>query len=561
MADQSATLNGDTSLPGADTLEPPADPSSVAAVPAPPPEAPAADPATPAKRPRGRPKGSKNKSTLAAGTADPATPVVKRPVGRPRGSTKKSEADGVKVKRPVGRPRKDGLPPGSGRLSLGTSAADKQHTQWFPLQGGPMESLSAPPSTTTRPIASHASLAAASNANWSELVRSHPEDFLQALIAALDPPDPGSSTVSIEDAFKSHLGSLAPPSSASPTNATPTLYSILRTFWLPTSPSYFSLTASASSRMLSPHRFLYWDPQPLVFNGLACPTCAAALVNHGRIRSGPLAVHDLTGPFYIIGCSYVCASNHVFASTDPSIRRVLPPALADEFPARLGEQDVGVGADIWNWTSRGVSRELWNLVVSALRCGMKKSFILRMVRETRRGVKDTEEEEEQHDARGHPAGADQTLQTGPSLADVWSAATALRPELRNNPYASLAAPALGISFVGPSFIPGYPQPPPPPPPPPFLPNPQAAASPTAAEADPAAETRKRARESDTDGGGPAAVKVRHPRRCAKCGSDQCKGKGGSKFCPSPCVDCGKFACKGRNSRRPDRPCDEAWDEV
>lgn len=51
---------------------------------------------------------------------------------------------------------------------------------------------------------------------------------------------------------------------------------------------------------------------------------------------------------------------------------------------------------------------------------------------------------------------------------------------------------------------------------------------------------------------------RSPRHCCKCGSQDCKGKGGRNFCMNACQDCGKLDCKGRNSRRPDKKCSEGW---
>lgn len=63
-------------------------------------------------------------------------------------------------------------------------------------------------------------------------------------------------------------------------------------------------------------------------------------------------------------------------------------------------------------------------------------------------------------------------------------------------------------------------------------------------------------ESGVDGTPePMHKRVRH---CVKCGSNECKGKGGRAFCGNPCQDCGKLECKGRNSKRPDRTCADAW---
>ena len=48
------------------------------------------------------------------------------------------------------------------------------------------------------------------------------------------------------------------------------------------------------------------------------------------------------------------------------------------------------------------------------------------------------------------------------------------------------------------------------------------------------------------------------RHCSKCGSKDCKGKGGRNLCPNPCQDCGRLTCMGRNSRHPNKKCQEAW---
>lgn len=243
--------------------------------------------------------------------------------------------------------------------------------------------------------------------DWAVLARTKPNAFLTTLLAALAAPNPISSAgPSVEEAFKSHLGSLAPnPAQMQPI---PSLYSILKTFWLPSSPSYFSLTASASTaRTPSEHRFLYWDPQPLVFNGIACPSCAAPLSNRGRISTGPIKIYDIEKPFFIIGCEYACTASACitpatpegrrFASTDSSIFRSLPVKLKDEFPARLmyGDADAGSGPNIWNWKALGVSLSLWNMVRGCLRAGMGKDAILHLVHAVQHGVPEEEVEEMQ----------------------------------------------------------------------------------------------------------------------------------------------------------------------
>jgi hypothetical protein len=259
------------------------------------------------------------------------------------------------------------------------------------------------------------------NAEWLELSRTNPNGLISALIGALSAPNPVSSMgQSVEDTFASHLKSLAPSTMGG--SSIPTLYSILKTFWLPTSPAYFALTASASTaRTPSEHRFLYWDPQPLVFNGIACPYCASPLVNKGRIASGPVKVYDLGRPFFVIACEYACKASpqcaHAgpdgrrFSSVDQSILRALPEKLREEFPAHLmhGGTDVGAGANVWNWQAMGVSRELMNLTRGALRLGLGREAITQMIRGVQNGVPEepvaikAEKEEEEEDADDGPS--------------------------------------------------------------------------------------------------------------------------------------------------------------
>jgi len=236
--------------------------------------------------------------------------------------------------------------------------------------------------------------------DWAELAHNKPDVLLVILLTALAPsnPTPNDSRTA-EEAFRSHLVSLT-HSSQQP-QPIPSLYSILKTFWLPSSPAYFSLTTSTSTaRTPSEHRFLYWDPHPLVFNGISCPACSQPLINQGRIASGPVKIYDIEKPFFIIGCEYVCRSascattagpdGRKFASTDPSILRSLPAKLQDEFPARLvyGDTDAGTSPDIWNWKVVGVSRLLWNIVRASLKSGLKKEVVLHLIYLIQHGVSD-----------------------------------------------------------------------------------------------------------------------------------------------------------------------------
>lgn len=255
---------------------------------------------------------------------------------------------------------------------------------------------------------------------WAELLRTKPDAFLQSLLATLAAPNPlPGAGPTAEDAFKSHLSSLSPsPNQTKDTHSIPSLYSILKTFWLPSSPAYLSLIASGpNSRTLSEHRFFYWDPLPLVFNGIPCPTCSSLLANRGRIKSGPIKVYDLEKPFFIIGCEYVCktpscasnvAEGRRFASTDTSIMQALPTRLKEEFPAKLlqGDSDLGSGTNVWNWRTMGVSKSLWNMVKGCLKCGMSKDSILHVIGAIQNPLKDDrekQEEEEDEDGPGEDA--------------------------------------------------------------------------------------------------------------------------------------------------------------
>ncbi|KAJ7173937.1 hypothetical protein C8R43DRAFT_976664 [Mycena crocata] len=554
------------------------------------------DTPSPTKRPIGRPKGSKNKVHLEHENKE------KRPVGRPRGSgKKKTESDTPQEKRPVGRPRKDGLPSGSPAKGMYSTLVPPMPDyyrigpsnvpihQWVPAFP---ESISAPLPPRPAPVIDPA----LQRNEWAELAHSNPDEFLHVLLAALDVPTSAATFAgpSVEEVFKSHLGSLAPQPSSSgsnasndstpaPANTVPSLYSLLKTFWLPSSPSYFALTASASSaRTPASHRFLYWDPQPLVFNGIACPTCAAPLTNRGRIRSGPITIHDLSGPFFVIGCNYACPAGHAYASTDAAVRRALPAALEREFPARLVAGDAGVGADVWNWQARGVSRAMWNLVLGALRAGLARDVILQLVRDVHNGVPESvgsrkqEEQEEQRAAAPMEEEEEETAEeAGEGEGDVvmapnedteeltvssttqafndtvspsafnnaWAANSGAPSsssipvgDLRDNPYARLALYPAMMAYDS---------------------NQRKRAYPFGDEA--SGSGANASNGSSTEPGVTLNTnKPRNPRHCCKCGSQNCKGKGGRTFCTSPCMDCGKFTCRGRNSRRPDKRCDQGW---
>ena len=385
-------------------------------------------------------------------TVSPVTPVKRGP-GRPKGSGVKKHVDPnapVLPKRPVGRPRKDGLPAGSVPRGTPSSSTRKRkvaapgdfatpsaengqtpapsapappfassvrfqatlkrdgvfnphsqpayssYTYPTPTTPAPQQPWSTTYSTLSAALQYKADTPASSQKvvqavdpvlhdDWAELLRMDVNTLLQSLVSSLHAPAPVSRVgMNVEESFKVHLTSLFAPQEG------PQLYSFLRSFWLPWSPSYFTLTASSLASPTPPeHRFFYWDPLSLVFNGIACPLCAAPLLNRGCIRSAPTKVYDLGRPFFLIGCEYTCnnlqckgrtgTEGRRFASTDPVVIRALPPVLRDELPVTL----LASGASdpqSWNWQPIGVSKSLWAVVVGCIGEGLGKEATLRVVR-------------------------------------------------------------------------------------------------------------------------------------------------------------------------------------
>jgi hypothetical protein len=411
-------------------------------------------PATPVKRGPGRPKGSGIKKHL-----DPNTPTPpKRPVGRPRkdglpaGSVPRGTPSSATRKRKVAAPgdfatpsadngthqtpaptttaqpfsgsvrflaalKRDGalIPhyqPAYSNYTYPTPTTPVPQQPWnttystlsAALQYKPSESSASPqkaiPAAAVDPVL---------HDDWPELLRTDANTLLQSLVSSLQMPNPVPRVgMNVEDSFKFHVNSLTPQEGAGPI---PQLYSFLKTFWLPWSPAYFTLTASSFTSPTAPeHRFFYWDPLPLVFNGIACPFCAVPLLNRGCIRSAPTKVYDLGRPFYLIGCEYACnnmqckgrigTDGRRFASTDPVVIRALPPVLRDELPITF----LGSGAtdpQSWNWQPIGVSKALWAVAVGCIGEGLGKEATLRVVRAAQQSFpvptasKDDEEAEEE----------------------------------------------------------------------------------------------------------------------------------------------------------------------
>jgi hypothetical protein len=334
-----------------------------------------------------------------------AEPPKRRP-GRPKGSGKKPVDPNAppKVKRPVGRPRKDGLPAGSLGPARATSISTRSRKA-PPGQYATRADTAGPSVKWEQPNdvgLAHALSGGSSHGlptpvlgnEWSTLLRADKNAFLHNLVLSLGPIKPAETA---REAFTTHLLALKP------NNGIPYLYSVVRTFWIPCSPAFFSLvTPSGIGRPVqTPDRFFYWDPLPLIVMGLPCPgACGGVLEGHGRIPHGVLAVHDIRDPFYIIGAEYVCTSEkcvaacgpegRILSSVDGSVMRALPPGLRKEFPAHLlnTDNDRGAGEDAWNWSVCGVSNGLWDLVRSALRVSTAPAGILELIRCTRDGVPD-----------------------------------------------------------------------------------------------------------------------------------------------------------------------------
>jgi hypothetical protein len=243
---------------------------------------------------------------------------------------------------------------------------------------------------------------------------------VNALLQALHAPNPRPSTAgtpSVKDAFRTHLHSLSQAPSQNP--HIPALYSIMKTFWLPASPPYFASAAPAvpSTRTPSEHRFLYWDPMPLVSSGIVCQYCAAQLQNLGRITSGPIKVYDIEKPFFVIGCEYACSNPQCgrgFASVDASVLRVLPPKLRSEFPVKLAVDDVGVG-QVWDWRAMGVSLSLWKLVKGALKAQVNRHSLVQAIRAVQDGVYEQTSDEEDAGIGLRPSSVSSFL---PMIADL-----------------------------------------------------------------------------------------------------------------------------------------------
>ncbi|KZV61644.1 hypothetical protein PENSPDRAFT_759288 [Peniophora sp. CONT] len=569
------------------------------AVQPPPQEAGSTSPVTPAKRPVGRPRK----------VVDPNAPVTpKRPVGRPRkdglpaGSVPQGSTS-PKNRRPVGRPRKDGLPAGSiprtgtprKRGSIGPGAFATPDQDRAPSQV-PGPSISAPPIATLPGASefnaggppqtwqqSYSTLAQALHHQpppaspdalpappapplpppepatpappineWLELSRSNPNALVQSLVASLHTPNlPSRAGLSLEESFNMHVHANTPPPTQQQ-NTVPAIYTAVRTFWLPTSPSWFSMTASGSTNAPAPeHRFLYWDPLPLVVGGVQCAYCTTPLIHRGNIKSGPLKIYDFGRPFYIIGCEYACTSptctaafpgGRRFTSTDPDVMRGLPELLRSELQAHLyvGKPHDAFG---WDWSAVGISIAVWRVVLGCLSAGLGREGIVPIIRGAIDGATASNamiKQDDEADERAVQGVLEGSGEAGPSHQHTEASSSSV-PVSAPAPtpaqtYTYAAQPPLAPYFA--TYPPQHPLP-------------------AYSYFGPQSHDLNNLKRVASGGSAqePPAKRIRH---CVKCGSKDCKGKGGRTFCKNKCQDCGSEGCPGRNSKRPDKSCSEAW---
>jgi hypothetical protein len=164
-------------------------------------------------------------------------------------------------------------------------------------------------------------------------------------------------------AFKARLSEVAP--NVRNGEGLPPLYYCDRTFWFPQPSSFFLLRCGDVNpqRLFNPQFFL-WDPLPLC-NGIPCPNCQTTLERHTNI-SFPRCCVDSSSTFWIIGYRYHCRhclhpkskkNTVTFRSWDSRILRMLPRALADEFPAHLSHRS-------------GMSKCLFSFMRSCFQNGM-----------------------------------------------------------------------------------------------------------------------------------------------------------------------------------------------
>lgn len=150
-------------------------------------------------------------------------------------------------------------------------------------------------------------------------------------------------------------------------NHLPPLYSIHKTFYFPSPSTFFLLDVPS----LQPHclyqpQFFLWDPEALCAQGIPCPSCKAPLDRHMAIPR-PRRVVTMDSHIWFIGYRYRCRTcinpatgktgTMTFRSWDPRILAVLPPHLADEFPAKLSHRS-------------GISKPLFHFMRTCFQNGM-----------------------------------------------------------------------------------------------------------------------------------------------------------------------------------------------
>jgi hypothetical protein len=138
-------------------------------------------------------------------------------------------------------------------------------------------------------------------------------------------------------------------------NNIPFQYADEQTFWFDEcSPGLLLQFRLPSPILLYNPRLFMWDP--ITLTRIPCPLCKQPLVRHGSIAR-PRRVVDIDSTFWIVGFRYRCPNcrhptsrrhSITFQSWDSRILQLLPPWLAEEFPARFSSRS-GMSVALFEW--------------------------------------------------------------------------------------------------------------------------------------------------------------------------------------------------------------------
>ena len=148
---------------------------------------------------------------------------------------------------------------------------------------------------------------------------------------------------------------------------------VKNTFWVYPNDqhhAYFELRRQQQldPRQLYKPRVFLWLPHLL--ETVKCPDCKEKLDSHGwPTTSAARKVVDITDNFYIMSYRYRCVPcKKTYMGSDESVVALLPPELAEEFPAYLSHRS-------------GVSLQVMRLMCSTFASGMGPEPFMRMLYE------------------------------------------------------------------------------------------------------------------------------------------------------------------------------------